>query len=129
MPIRDPAPNFTGILDDDNTDPPICDNCDSVGIYSPLGPRVYAEDENDEDAENWRQCYSCGQIYPKYAIRGQNKVRGFKQPDLNPFGTDFNQTRKLEPSYNIRKIKVSKLYKDDDKEIDQFRKSGAIINE
>lgn len=67
-----------------------CLHCEEFGLRRPLGERIYKPDEFGRlqipaDHDLWRQCYYCGNIYPKYAVKEESMIEPFVTVSQNPF--------------------------------------------
>ena len=59
-------------------------------VRSKLGNRIYFPDEFGKtailpDADKWRQCHSCGTIYPIYQVKQEAELTSLTEPRDNPF--------------------------------------------
>src|SRR5438093_4778810 len=70
-----------------------CESCRAVGINSRLEKRLWVfntetkelERVNDEDRENFRQCYNCGDTVPIYEVKKEAKISDFAETSDDPF--------------------------------------------
>lgn len=67
-----------------------CLHCEEFGLRRPLGERIYKPDEFGNlsipaDHDKWRQCYYCGNTYPKYAVKEESMIEPFVTVSDNPF--------------------------------------------
>ena len=56
-----------------------CEKCYEVGILSRLDRRIYLDDEgkllpDEPDADNFRQCWTCGYIIPTREVQQQGRI-------------------------------------------------------
>lgn len=88
---------FSAIYDgNENKEDSFCQSCWAVGIKSTLQKWLYRfnhetkkmEAITDPDNENWRQCYTCGDIVPIYEVKAEPRITDFVETTDNPF--DYN---------------------------------------
>lgn len=57
-----------------------CQRClEIANVRTVLGNRIYFPDKSGDivippDADNWRQCYECGSIYPRYNVKQESEL-------------------------------------------------------
>jgi hypothetical protein len=84
--IRRAASRFSSIKGTPKIEILYCKACNDVGLQGVLGPRIYGENVViPSDADNWRQCQTCGRIYPIYEVRGESDIDVDIEPLKNPF--------------------------------------------
>jgi hypothetical protein len=72
-----------GILtgDDDPCTVSYCPECWKGSWVSVLGPRVYMPDEPiPRDHDLWKQCWTCGTIFPTYQVENESELKDFVEP-------------------------------------------------
>ncbi len=81
-----------GSIDSSEDKKPItyCLHCEEFGLRRPLGERAYKPDKEGRliipaDHDLWRQCYYCGNIYPKHAVKEESMIEPFVTVSDNPF--------------------------------------------
>jgi hypothetical protein len=143
---------FSSINNNKEDDTRYCDRCYQVGAPCILGRRIYGADEvipSDDDL--FRQCHTCGTVYPLYAARHLDDAQASDiVPVANPFSIYSTKMETMPfsqhgPKYFAKKNKqdqrklgnksISKYYvetsqadKDkEDKDISSFRRAGHIV--
>jgi hypothetical protein len=93
--IRVPS-GFSAIYTDEaqKEETAYCESCKAVGINSRLEKRLWVfntetkqlERVADEDRENFRQCYNCGDTVPIYEVKKEAKISvTFVEASDDPF--------------------------------------------
>ncbi len=62
-----------------------------ANVRSVLGNRIYFPDKSGDivippDTDNWRQCYECGSIYPRYNVKQESELVDVVEALHNPHG-------------------------------------------
>lgn len=53
-----------------------CPHCLEWGFHRKMGPKfVMLGQVREPDWENWLQCYQCGNVYPVYEVKAQEKLK------------------------------------------------------
>lgn len=61
-----------------------------ANVRSKLGNRIYLPDQFGNtvippDADEWRQCHTCGSIYARYEVKHEGRLTDFAEVLENPF--------------------------------------------
>lgn len=75
-----------------------CIRCkDLFSVSALLGPRVIPIDKETgktmpkpSDYDNWLECYNCGSVIPKYAVKQEPQLGSLVDPDIDPWDRDKN---------------------------------------
>jgi hypothetical protein len=119
-----------------------CQRClEIANARSKLRNRIYLPDSSREiiippDADKWRQCWTCGKVYPKYEVKQEGKLDDFTEATDNPF--DFGdgharsvEVRKFDRSGRTQRKRKPKQdleqYKEDDIK-DALRKGSKLVS-
>ncbi len=113
-----------------------CEHCEVVGIKSKLHKRMYQyntetkKPEQVPDAENWLQCYNCGDIFPIYEVKKEAKISDFVEVSDYPFDNNPGNMetfgRPLSESVGLKKYKNKRrIHKD--LEIQEFLDRGDNV--
>jgi hypothetical protein len=108
-----------------------CEHCMVVGVKSKLEKRLWVfnneskelEAVADQDRENFRMCYTCGDIFPIYELKVQPKIQDFVEPIDNPFDNNPQGIESYNPKYSLKK----KRSKHKDPEIQEFLDRGDNV--
>ena len=78
---------FTSLSNHHEEETAYCDRCYKLGRPCILGPRIHQPNEViPPDDDNFRQCRTCGRVYPRYALKHLDDSEASDiQPVDNPF--------------------------------------------
>ena len=74
-----------------------CQDCEKVGILSPLKNRIYLDDKGKiitnppPDSDKWLQCWKCGLIVAAYEAKKEAELDTLTEPRDNPFKFNSGQ--------------------------------------
>jgi hypothetical protein len=101
-----------------------CQNCWNVGKISQLKHRIYLDKDGKittpgPDADNWRQCWNCGEIVGVYEAKTEAELTGLTEPQNSPFEFGRSHTGSVEKRSfdrkDIHKIRNRRLEQDSSK--------------
>ena len=125
--------------EDQKEETAFCESCRQIGILSKLEKRLWVfntntkelERVNDEDRENFRQCYNCGDTVPIYEVKKEAKISDFVETSDDPFDNHPGnmETFGRPPSESVA-VGLKKKYKrktHKDPEIQEFLDRGDQV--
>ena len=119
-----------------------CENCWNVGKVSLLKNRIYLDKKGKittpgPDADNWRQCWNCGEIVGVYEAKTEADLTTMTEPQKSPFEFGRSYTGSVEKrsfdrsdTHKIRKRRLeqdSSKYKEEDIKA-ALRKGAKLIS-
>ena len=141
-----PKSRFSSISGDRKKEILYCKKCYDVGLPAVLGSRIYGENEViPADFDNWRQCHTCGELYPLFEIRGQpDNLESDIEPLKNPFqqigakmfpvpwsryhkGKEKHKSQLNKYSKSVYKVRTSRLEDPEDEDIRSLIKQGHKV--